>query len=83
MCHIVFLFFFAIVMYIFFLFCLDDKTGPFGGQEGVIYWRCEVGQTLNESIAVPMLNDAAEQALLTVAQQVIFWADTSYKSWKV
>lgn len=44
--------------------------GLFGGDDRVVYWKCESGQTLKESIHVPITNKAKERALLMAAQQV-------------
>ncbi|XP_052708553.1 cilia and flagella-associated protein 47-like isoform X1 [Crassostrea angulata] len=43
--------------------------GLFGGDDRVVYWKCESGQTLKESIHVPITNKAKERALLMAAQQ--------------
>lgn len=51
--------------------------GLFGGDDRVVYWKCESGQTLKESIHVPITNKAKERALLMAAQQVksitVYW----------
>lgn len=44
--------------------------GLFGGDDRVVYWKCEAGQTLKESIHVPITNKVKERALLMAAQQV-------------
>lgn len=44
--------------------------GLFGGDDRVVYWKCEAGQTLKESILVPITNKVKERALLMAAQQV-------------
>ncbi|XP_021363645.1 cilia- and flagella-associated protein 47-like isoform X2 [Mizuhopecten yessoensis] len=43
--------------------------GLFGGDDRVVYWKCESGQTLQENLKVPVLNKTKEKALLMAAQQ--------------
>ncbi|KAK3096977.1 hypothetical protein FSP39_005325 [Pinctada imbricata] len=43
--------------------------GYFGGDERVVYWKCDAGQTLEENLLVPITNKAKERALLMAAQQ--------------
>ncbi|KAF6036684.1 CHDC2 [Bugula neritina] len=43
--------------------------GQFGGRDDVIYWKCEVGQLLEEVLTVPMTNIRREEALITAAHQ--------------
>ncbi|XP_071134806.1 cilia- and flagella-associated protein 47-like isoform X3 [Mytilus edulis] len=42
--------------------------GLFGGDDSVVYWKCESGQTLQENIHVPITNKAREKALLMASQ---------------
>ena len=44
--------------------------GLFGGDERVIYWKCEAGQMLREKLLIPITNMAKERALIVAAQQV-------------
>ena len=52
----------------------NDTTGTgrglFGGDDRIVYWKCEAGQTLQENLHVPTTNKAREKALLMAAQQV-------------
>ncbi|XP_035825915.1 cilia- and flagella-associated protein 47 [Aplysia californica] len=43
--------------------------GTFGGDESIIYWKCESGQTLKESLLIPVTNMVKERALIIAAQQ--------------
>ncbi|XP_033113331.1 cilia- and flagella-associated protein 47-like isoform X2 [Anneissia japonica] len=43
--------------------------GLYGGDDRVIYWRCDSNQTLNEELTIPLTNTAYEQALVIAAQQ--------------
>ncbi|XP_053397416.1 cilia- and flagella-associated protein 47-like isoform X4 [Mercenaria mercenaria] len=43
--------------------------GLFGGDERVVYWKCEAGQELQEYLTVPFTNQAREKALLLASQQ--------------
>ncbi|CAH1800026.1 unnamed protein product [Owenia fusiformis] len=43
--------------------------GMFGGNDSVIYWKCECGQSLKESLSIPVTNAARENALVVAAQQ--------------
>ena len=45
--------------------------GTFGGDESVIYWKCESGQTLKETLLIPVTNMVKERALIIAAQQVL------------
>ena len=42
----------------------------FGGGSSIIYWKCKVGQTISESLKVPIHNPAQEKALTVAAQLV-------------
>ncbi len=42
----------------------------FGGDDSIVYWRCECGQTLQEKLQIPVINRAREQALVIAAKQV-------------
>ena len=44
--------------------------GLFGGDERVVYWKCEAGQVLKENLTIPLNNKAREKALLLASQQV-------------
>jgi len=44
--------------------------GLFGGDERVVYWKCEAGQELQENLSIPFNNQAREKALLLASQQV-------------
>lgn len=37
--------------------------GYFGGDDRVVYWKCENGETFTEELAVPLENTARENAL--------------------
>lgn len=52
------------------MYSLGHGKGMFGGDERVVYWKCEVGQTLNESLVIPVINLTREKALLMASQQV-------------
>lgn len=41
----------------------------FGGDDNLVYWRCEVAKKLEEVIEVPVVNRYKERALLMAAQQ--------------
>ncbi|KAK7478911.1 hypothetical protein BaRGS_00029892 [Batillaria attramentaria] len=43
--------------------------GVFGGDENVVYWKCEAGQMLKEKLLIPVTNMAKERALILAAQQ--------------
>ncbi|XP_013416633.1 cilia- and flagella-associated protein 47 isoform X1 [Lingula anatina] len=43
--------------------------GMFGGDDDVIYWKCEANQSLTETISVPVTNAAREKALVIAGQQ--------------
>ncbi|XP_070567350.1 cilia- and flagella-associated protein 47-like [Ptychodera flava] len=43
--------------------------GIYGGDERIIYWRCETNNTLQEEIHIPIANKARENALVIAAQQ--------------
>ncbi|XP_071954714.1 cilia- and flagella-associated protein 47-like isoform X2 [Antedon mediterranea] len=43
--------------------------GLYGGDDRVIYWRCDCNQVLKEDLAIPLTNSAYEQALVIAAQQ--------------
>jgi hypothetical protein len=49
----------------------NDTTGTgrglFGGDDRIVYWKCEAGQTLQENLHVPTTNKAREKALLMAA----------------
>lgn len=42
----------------------------FGGDDNIIYWKCECGRELQETIRVPVNNVAKEKALIIAAEQV-------------
>jgi len=44
--------------------------GLFGGDERVVYWKCEAGQELQENLTVPYKNEARESALILASRQV-------------
>ena len=44
--------------------------GLYGGDDSVIYWKCEANQTLKEKLLIPVTNMAKERALILAAQQV-------------
>ncbi|XP_074645875.1 cilia and flagella-associated protein 47-like isoform X2 [Tubulanus polymorphus] len=43
--------------------------GKFGGDDSVVYWKCEVNQMLIENLHIPIMNAKREKALLIAAQQ--------------
>ncbi|KAL3884217.1 hypothetical protein ACJMK2_030436, partial [Sinanodonta woodiana] len=43
--------------------------GLFGGDDRVVYWKCEAGQLLEENLIISASNEARERALLLAAQQ--------------
>lgn len=43
----------------------------FGGDDTVIYWKCESGQMLKEVLLIPVTNMIKERALILAAQQVM------------
>ncbi|XP_064627283.1 cilia- and flagella-associated protein 47-like isoform X2 [Lineus longissimus] len=43
--------------------------GQYGGDDSIVYWKCEVNQTLDETINVPISNAVREKALLLASQQ--------------
>uniref|UniRef100_H2XR20 Uncharacterized protein n=2 Tax=Ciona intestinalis TaxID=7719 RepID=H2XR20_CIOIN len=43
--------------------------GLFGGDERIIYWKCENNSTLQEKLLVPVTNEAKEKALRLAARQ--------------
>lgn len=45
--------------------------GMFGGDDAIIYWKCEAGITLKEVLKIPITNAARERALMLASQQVI------------
>lgn len=47
----------------------DEGSGVFGGNENVIYWKCEANQLLHEKLVIPMTNVTKERALILAAQQ--------------
>ncbi|BFZ09423.1 hypothetical protein BsWGS_12463 [Bradybaena similaris] len=48
----------------------DAVTGTARAKDiNTIYWRCEAGCMLKESLLIPMTNAAKERALITIAQQ--------------
>ena len=46
------------------------RRGADAGPDNVVYWKCEVKQKLEETLAIPITNAAREQALVIAAQQV-------------
>ncbi len=50
--------------------CSGGGGGLFGGDDTVVYWRTEVGQTLTEKLAIPVVNHTREAALIIAAQEV-------------
>ncbi|XP_055888207.1 cilia and flagella-associated protein 47-like isoform X1 [Biomphalaria glabrata] len=43
--------------------------GMFGGDDAIIYWKCEAGITLKEVLKIPITNAARERALMLASQQ--------------
>lgn len=43
--------------------------GLFGGDDRVVYWKCEAGQELQENLIIPYSNQARERALRLASQQ--------------
>lgn len=52
------------------LFHTGTGKGLFGGDDRVVYWKCEAGTELQEYLTVPLNNGARERALLLASQQV-------------
>ena len=50
---------------------LGGGRGLFGGNDNIVYWKCECSQQLNETLSVPVTNPAREKALVIAAQQVV------------
>jgi len=46
----------------------------------VIYWKCEEGQILDETLSIPMTNVKREEALITAAHQQVQW-DKGITQW--
>ncbi len=44
--------------------------GAYGGEFHTIYWRCDVGQLISETVCLPLINAKREEALLGAIQQV-------------
>ena len=44
--------------------------GGYGGDDKVVYWKCEVGQILQENLSIPMKNLSRERALIHAARNV-------------
>ena len=55
---------------ILYLLQLGTSHGLFGGDERVVYWKCEAGQVLKENLTIPIINPAKEKALMLASQQV-------------
>ena len=45
--------------------------GAYGGATNTIYWRCDVGQPITETLYLPLINVKREEAMLSAVQQVI------------
>lgn len=43
--------------------------GAFGGDERVVYWKCEHNESFTEDLYIPLVNEARENALAIAAQQ--------------
>lgn len=43
--------------------------GLFGGDDRVVYWKCENDSTLKEKLLIPVTNEAKELALRVAARQ--------------
>jgi hypothetical protein len=60
-----------------FFLCFPINTGSrkgkdlIGMDENIVFWKCECGRKLNESLSIPLRNAAKENALLLAATQVI------------
>lgn len=52
------------------MYSIGTGKGLFGGDDRVVYWKCEAGQELQEYLTVPYSNQAREKALLLASQQV-------------
>ena len=59
-----------ILNHIYTSFMISGSGGGYGGDDKVVYWKCEVGQVLQENLAIPMQNQSREKALITAAQNV-------------
>lgn len=51
--------------------CVGTGKGLFGGDDRVVYWKCEAGQTLQENLCIPHSNTARDRALMLASQQVM------------
>ncbi|XP_078495986.1 cilia- and flagella-associated protein 47 isoform X1 [Ciona intestinalis] len=47
----------------------ERGKGLFGGDDRIIYWKCENNSTLQEKLMVPVTNEAKEKALRLAARQ--------------
>nr|XP_039264663.1 cilia- and flagella-associated protein 47-like isoform X2 [Styela clava] len=47
----------------------ERGKGLFGGNEKIVYWKCETGTQLQETLLLPVTNEAKENALVIAAQQ--------------
>lgn len=43
--------------------------GAYGGDERVVYWKCEHDESFTEDLCIPIVNEARENALAIAAQQ--------------
>ena len=62
------------------LLYVGTGLGHFGGRDEVIYWKCEEGQILDETLSIPMTNVKREEALITAAHQQVQW-DKGITQW--
>ncbi|XP_070190234.1 cilia and flagella-associated protein 47-like isoform X3 [Littorina saxatilis] len=44
-------------------------AGEYGGDDNVVFWKCEANQALKENLLIPVTNMAKERALILAAQQ--------------
>ncbi|ESO84826.1 hypothetical protein LOTGIDRAFT_196276 [Lottia gigantea] len=46
-----------------------SRRGSIGSEDNVVFWKCDSGQTLKETLLIPVTNMAKERALILAAQQ--------------
>ncbi|XP_059154686.1 cilia- and flagella-associated protein 47-like isoform X2 [Physella acuta] len=46
-----------------------NGRGMFGGDDSIIYWKCDAGVTLKETLHIPVSNISKERALIQASQQ--------------
>ena len=51
------------------VFLQGNGRGVYGGDDRIIYWRCDSNSVLHEELVIPITNAAREKALVIAAQQ--------------